>query len=123
MKTHKELKEEYKQKKPKMGVFQIKNIVNGKVFIGSSTDLQAIWHRQNLQLNIGMHPNSNLQKDWKEHGAENFIYEIIEEIKQSEDKPVDYNKEIKTLEEMYIEELQPFNDKGYNRISKRKGNN
>ena len=121
MKTHKELKEEYKQRKHKMGVFQIKNKVNGKVFIGSSTDLQAIWHRQKLQLGIGMHPNKKLQEDWKEHGAENFIYEIIEEIKISEDNTVDYKKEIKTLEEMNIEELQPFNDKGYNKMSKRKG--
>ena len=123
MKTRKELKEEYKQMKHKMGVFQIKNSVNGKVLIGSSPDLQAIWNRQKLQLDIGMHPNSNLQNDWKEYGPEKFIYEIIEEVKQSEDKSADYKKEIKRLEELYIKELQPFNNKGYNTISKSKGSN
>ena len=115
MKTRKELKEEYKQMKFKMGVFQIKNNVNGKIFIGSSLDLIAIWHAQKLQLDIGIHPNSELQKDWKEFGAENFSYEIIEEIKQSDDKPIDYAKEIKVLEEMIIDEVQHFENKGYNR--------
>jgi frataxin-like iron-binding protein CyaY len=115
MKTRKELKEEYKQMKYRMGVFQIKNKINGKVFIGSSTDLKAIWYAQKLQLDAGMHHNSDLQKEWKEYGAEKFIYELLEEIKQTEDKPADYTKEVKALEEMIIEELQPYEPKGYHK--------
>ena len=115
MKTRKELKEEYRQMKFRMGVFQIKNKINGKLFIGSSLDLNAIWHAQKLQLDFGIHPNSDLQKDWKELGAENFSYEILEEIRQIEDKPTDFSKEIKVLEGMIIDELQPFENKGYNK--------
>ena len=118
MKSRKELKEEYKQMKFKMGVFRITNKANGKIFIGSSLDLVAIWHAQKLQLDFGMHQNSELQSDWKKYGPDNFIYEIVEEIKEQDDKPLDYNKEIKALEQMIIEELQPFNDKGYNRVIK-----
>ena len=114
MKTRKEMKEEYKQKKFKMGVFQIKNNSNGKFFVGSSLDLIAIWHAQKLQLNNGMHPNIELQKDWKDFGWENFSYEILDEISQNEDKPIDYAKEIKTLETLIIDELQPFEQRGYN---------
>lgn len=113
MKTRKELKEEYKQMKYKMGVFQIKNNVNGKIFIGSSLDLKAIWFAQKLQLNNGMHQNSELQKDWKEFGADHFSYEIIDEITQKDDSLIDYKKEIKALEEMIIDEIQPFGEKGY----------
>lgn len=118
MKTRKELKEEYKQIKFKMGVFQIKNRINGKIFIGSSLDLIAIWHAQKLQLNFGMHQNNDLQNDWKKYGEDNFSYEILDEIKQSDDKDINYAKEIKALEDMIIEELQPFEDKGYNRRKK-----
>jgi hypothetical protein len=118
MKSHKELKEEYKKMKFKMGVFQIRNKVNGKVFIGSSMDLCAIWHAQKLQLDFGMHQNTDLQNDWKVFGPENFIYEILDEIKQNEDKPADYEKEIKTLEAMIIDEVKPFENKGYNKILK-----
>ena len=119
MKTRKELKEEYKQMKFKMGVFQIKNNINGKIFIGSSLDLKAIWYAQKLQLDMGMHQNSELQKDWKEFGSENFIYEILDEINQTEDKPIDYKKEINTIEDMIIDDLQPFEENGYNKKSKK----
>ena len=119
MKTRKDLKEEYKQMKFKMGVFQIKNNINGKIFIGSSLDLKAIWYAQKLQLDMGMHQNSELQKDWKEFGSENFSYEILDEINQTEDKPIDYKKEIKTLEDMIIDDLQPFEENGYNKKSKK----
>ena len=98
-----------------MGVFQIKNDINGKIYIGSSLDLKAIWYAQKLQLDMGMHQNSDLQKDWKDYGSANFSYEILDVLTQSEDKPIDYDKEIKTLEEMVIEEIQPFGDKGYNK--------
>ena len=114
MKTKKELKEEYKQVKFKMGVFRITNLANSKVFIGSSLDLAAIWYAQKLQLGMGIHHNKELQKDWNHFGSENFTYEILEEIRQSDDSKADFNKEIKALEELRIEEIQPFGDKGYN---------
>lgn len=115
MKTRKELKEEYKQKKFQMGVFQIRNKSNGKVFIGSSLDLMAKWNSQKFQLNAGMHPNIELQKDWDDYGEDNFEYEIIEELKQEEGKVRDYRREIKTLETTILEEHQPYEDKGYNK--------
>jgi hypothetical protein len=115
MQTRKELKEQYKKRKYKMGVFQIKNLINNKIFIGSSQDLEAIWHAQRLQLNVGIHSNGDLQKDWKEFGSENFIFEIVEMIKQNEDKPQDFDKDLKALEEMVVEKLQHFESYGYNK--------
>lgn len=94
-----------------MGVFRIRNLVNGKFFVGSSTDLKAIWFAQKLQLNAGMHPNSGLQADWKELGSDSFIYEILEVITPSDDDAVDHTKEIKALESLIIEELQPLYNK------------
>ena len=117
MKSKKELKNEYKQMKFRIGVFQIRNTVNNKIYIDSSTDLIAIWNRQRFQLNLGSHKNSYLQKDWLEFGEDKFIYEILEEIEQKDETSIDYSKELKTLEVMYIEELKPFNEKGYNNRS------
>ena len=114
MKTRKEMKEEYKQMKFPMGVFQVRNKTNGKVFIGSSADLKAIWYAQKLQLDMGIHANAGLQKDWNEQGAANFVYEILEELKPKDDKSTDYTNDIKTLEKMVIEERQPFDETGYN---------
>jgi len=115
MKNHKELKEEYKNKKFRMGVFRIKNTINSKIFIGSSLNLDAIWNRHKTQLKFGMHPNKELQADWKEYGQENFSYEILAELKEDKEKAADPNKEVKILEQLYVEELEPFDERGYNK--------
>ncbi len=118
MKTRKELKEEYKKMKFKIGVYQIRNKINGKILIGSSLDLNAAWNSQKFQLNFGSHKNDELQKEWKEFGEDNFVYEIVDELKQFEDKDMDYREEVKVLENMLIEELQPFDNRGYNKRKK-----
>lgn len=113
MKTRKEIINDYKRTKSQIGVFQIRNKINNKVFIESSVDLVAIWNRLRFQLNMGSHPNVALQKDWKELGEENFAYEILSEIQQEDGVQVDYRKEAKKLEAMFIEDLQPFGERGY----------
>lgn len=117
MKTRKELKVEYKLHKTTKGVYQIRNKINGKIFIGSSIDLNAIWNRNKTQLNFGNHQNTELQKEWKELGEDAFEYEILSTLKEDEEKEIDFKKEVKFLEELYIDELQPFDEKGYNKKS------
>ena len=114
MKSKKELRDSYKEMKFKVGVFQIRNSVNNKIYIEGSTDLVAIWNKYKFQLTNGLHPSTNLQKEWTEFGQEKFIFEILSEIEQDDTKTIDYRKEANQLEAMFIEELQPFDDKGYN---------
>ncbi len=113
--NRKELKDAYKQQKFKMGVFQIRNAVNQKILVESSINLDAIWNRYRFALNMGGHPNTDLQKEWKEFGEDNFAFEVLAEVKEQEDKVVDYKQEAKTLGEMFIEELQPFGERGYHK--------
>jgi len=114
MASTKQLKDEYRLKKFRIGVFQVRNTVNGKIFVGSSVNLDAIWNRIKVELKFGGHRNTLLQQEWKEFGEDNFRFEILAEIEQKDEDKVDYNKEAKKLEEMFIEELQPFGEKGYN---------
>jgi hypothetical protein len=115
MTTKKELKETYKDRKFPIGVFQIRNTVNNKIFVDSSTDLSAVWNRHCFQLNGGLHPNKALQKDWETFGKEHFVFEILGEIKQDETKTGDqYREEAKQLAALFIEELKPFGERGYN---------
>ena len=96
-----ELKKIYKEMKFKIGVFQLKNTANQKIFAGSSTDLNAIWNRMRTELKFGNYPNVELQKYWKKFGEENLIFEIVSEIKQEEnDKNVNYRKEVKHREKI-----------------------
>jgi len=114
MKTKKELKDAYKQIQFKIGVFQIRNTVNNKVFIDHSVNLDKIWNRHRLELDFGNHRNVVLQKEWKEFGADKFQFEILGEIEQEDNPNIDYAKEAKKLAQMFIEEAQPFGEKGYN---------
>lgn len=117
MKSKKEIKDSFKEMKFQIGVFQIRNMVNNKIYIESSTDLIAIWNRHKFQLNSGLHLNTNLQKEWTEFGQDSFTFEILCEIKQDETKNIDhYRKEAKQFELMFVEELQPFGEKGYNTV-------
>ena len=97
-----------------MGVFQIRNKSNGKIFVDGHSNLDAIWNQHRTQLKFDSHRNTELQNDWNKYGEENFIYEILSELNQEDDN-VDYTKELITLTEMYLEELQPFGEKGYNK--------
>lgn len=105
MKTKKELKEEYKQMKIPMGVFQIKNIKNNKVLIDHSIDMESKWNRHKMELKFGNHRNRSLQKEWNEYGEENFVFEVLSELKSKEEENMNYNKELKTLQNLVIEEL------------------
>ncbi|MET6995952.1 GIY-YIG nuclease family protein [Chitinophaga defluvii] len=113
MKSRKELKQIFREMVFKMGVYQIRNITSNKVFIGSSTDLERAWNGQRVRLDNGIHLNKALQKEWREQGASQFVYEIVEELKDTADPATDYKTEVKILEEMVIAALQPFGDKGY----------
>ena len=108
----KDLKGEYLEMKIPMGIFQIRNLKSGKVFIASSVNLNAIFNRYKVQLVAGSHPNKGLQKDWNESNAENFVFEILEELEPREN--LDDKKELIVLEDLWIEKEMPFDDKGYN---------
>jgi group I intron endonuclease len=63
----------------KSGIYQIKNTQNGKVYIGSSTDIPKRW-RQHLQLlKSGNHHSIHLQRSWNKHFVTDFEFSILEE--------------------------------------------
>lgn len=117
-KRRKELLEEYRQLKTYMGVFQIKNTVNGKIFISACSNLKSRWLTLKGQLDMGRFANSQLQSDWNELGAEAFSYEVLE--KKEKDEATDVRWELKQMEKPWLEKLQPHGNKGYNKPPKNK---
>ena len=108
----KEAKQNYKLNPQPMGVFQIRNLTNEKVFVGSSLNLDGILNRHKFALIAGSHQNKALQADWNEFGAENFAFEILEELEPREN--LDNKRELNFLEDLWLEKLQPFGERGYN---------
>ncbi|CRK81099.1 GIY-YIG nuclease family protein [Neobacillus massiliamazoniensis] len=109
----KELKEEFKQNKTYMGIYQIKNKVNGKIYVDSSPNLKNKWLTLKMQLETGRFANSQLQKDWSQLGEDAFVYEVLEKKEVEED--IDKRWHLKQMAKQWIEKLQPYGDRGYNK--------
>src|SRR3989339_1004204 len=111
----KELKKQYKQTLPPMGIYQIKNLINGKIFIGNSKNLHGKSNSYKFQLNSGVHVNSELQKDYTKYGEQNFTFEVLDTLEPKDDPSYKYDDDLKTLEDLWLEKLQPFGVAGYNK--------
>ena len=114
VKSRQDIKREFKERKKSAGVFQVKNTVNGKVFLGSSLNLEGQLNSHKFKLSLGQHRNKELQKEWNEYGPDKFEFEILEVVKGNEDPNFNLNDELTLLEQIWIEKLQPFGERGYN---------
>ncbi len=113
----KDLIREYKQNERPMGIYQVRNIANGKVLIGASVDLPGIFNRARFQLSMGTHPNKSLQTEWSEYGADNFAFEILDQLSPRPDAG-DPREELKALEDLWLEKVEPYAERGYNERKK-----
>ena len=116
IKTRKEINQEYLERAKPAGVFQIKNTVNGKVLLGSSLNLEGPLNKHKFMLKIGSHKNKALLEDWKQYGEEQFAFEILEVVDVKDDPNFNLKDELTLLEEIWLEKLQPFGEKGYNSV-------
>tara|TARA_R100000664_G_C2757152_1_gene145231 strand:+ start:2211 stop:2789 length:579 start_codon:yes stop_codon:yes gene_type:complete len=60
--------------------YEIKNIKNGKVYIGCSTAHPRRWRQHKLHLRKGTHGNKRLQEDYNTFGLEAFEFSVVEEF-------------------------------------------
>lgn len=111
--NRKELVREYKESKLPMGLFQIKNTINGKLLVGSSQNLPGMLNRMRWQMESGGHPNRALQQDWNQHGAGAFTFEVLDELKHPVQEDYDPTKDLEELLALWLEKLTPYGAKGY----------
>ncbi|NLW90717.1 MAG: GIY-YIG nuclease family protein [Syntrophomonadaceae bacterium] len=99
MDRKKELKEQYKQMKPQMGVFIIRSRSCQRCCIETARDLKGVMNGTVAKLKGGGHLlNRRLQEAWNENGAEDFVIEILETMEyHSEDPQYDYSEDLALL--------------------------
>ena len=110
----KALKKAYLGTPKRMGVYQIRNIVNEKVLVGGTLNLDAIFNRHEFQLRMGKHPNVSLQKEWNQFGEDAFVFEVLDELASREEMRNDSPEDVALLEAIWIEKLTPYGEQGYN---------
>ena len=67
-----------KELKNKSGIYQIRNLVNNKIYIGSATNLRKRLNTHINKLKTNIHENKKLQNAFNKYGERNFTLEIIE---------------------------------------------
>jgi hypothetical protein len=106
----KELLAQYKQMKPPMGVFIIRLKDGNKCHIQTATDLRAVMNGALARLSGGQHPIKELEKEWKEFGAEAFEMKILEELPYDKDEAkTDYTEELSLLQMIWEDKLKKEN--------------
>ena len=114
----KQLTLEYKLGLRPMGVFQIRNKTNDRVFVDSSTNIPGKINRHSFALKMGSHASKSLQTEWNELGESAFEFETIEPVEPRDDANSDYKADLITLEDLWLEKLEPYNERGYNERKK-----
>ena len=118
MTNRRQAKLDYKLSHRPMGVYQIRNTLNGKVWIDSSINVPAKFNRYRLQLNARSHPAQALQSDWNIYGEGAFEFEVLEPLEPREDPRYDYASDLEVLEGLWLEKLEPYDERGYNERKK-----
>ncbi|MNJ95424.1 hypothetical protein D3C87_131360 [compost metagenome] len=88
----KQLKAEFLESKPLMGVLTIYNRAENKTYIADSMNLKALSNRIRFMLNMGQFDKKSLQEDWNRLGEGNFLFENAVIIPFENDKIIDYKK-------------------------------
>lgn len=63
--------------KPVVGIYHIKCLINNKIYIGSSSNIEQRWLMHKFELKEKCHHNSRLQADYNEFGEAAFCFEVI----------------------------------------------
>lgn len=92
---------------PICGVYKIQNIINKKVYIGSSKNIIKRWKNHELYLNKNSHYVKELQEDYNKYGKDSFKFEILENVEKEED--------LRNKERFYIDKYNAIKE-GYNKM-------
>jgi group I intron endonuclease len=59
------------------GIYEIRNLVNGKRYVGSAVDIAKRWREHRKHLKGGRHHSRHLQAAWAKYGDESFAFRIL----------------------------------------------
>lgn len=102
----KQLIREYKQTPRPAGLFVVRNESTSKWFLGATPDLPGMLNRQRFQLEMGSHPDKELQSDWDSLGAASFAIEVLDELDRSDDAAEDISEDLAALKQAWLETLE-----------------
>lgn len=104
----KELQSMYKERKVTGGICAVKNSANGKLLLSAVANLQGYKNRFEFAKITNVSIDKRIEKDWIEFGKEVFELQVLEELDKKETQTSkEFNDDIETLKEMWLEKLDP----------------
>lgn len=92
----KQLLEEYKNRKPEMGVISFRCSATGETFLGISKDTKADFNSTRCKLKANWHPNKRLLALWNQYGENGFELSVLKVLKY-EDPGADHTDKLEEL--------------------------
>jgi group I intron endonuclease len=80
----------------KTGIYKITCEANGMFYIGSSKHIRRRWEHHKTALKRRSHHNHILQSSYNKHGSDTIRYEIIEDLKSTEQRYIDQHYDNQT---------------------------
>ena len=113
MTNRKALKRPYLETKTRAGVYAIRNQITGRALVAGSTNVQGTLNRHHFELRHGQHRNAKLEQDWVEHGGTNFLFDVLDRVKPSEDPAFNAAQELEMLVSLWLQEIPCVGELGY----------
>jgi hypothetical protein len=76
----------YKERKTIPGIYAVRCVPTGQVWVGSTPDLAAVQNRLWFGLRMGSSPHRGVQAAWRDHGPDQFAYEEVERLLEEPDR-------------------------------------
>jgi hypothetical protein len=106
----KEMVSQYKQTPLPMGVYQIRCLAEPKCYIETAKNLKGKMNGDVFKLSAGNHVNKELQRDWNHYGKDQFIVDVLEELKHNPEEPeADYTEDLEILKSIWTDKLTEEN--------------
>ena len=90
----------------KSAIYCIKNLVNGKCYVGSAVDISKRKSSHWKMLQSDRHHSKKLQNSWNKYGGAVFTFEVIEIVEE--------RKSLISREQHWIDLFQSAGERGYN---------
>jgi hypothetical protein len=90
-------------------VYEIKNKVTSRSYIGQTTALKLRWNKHKSQLSLGKHASPDLQRDYNEHGLDSFEFSVIQEYPCDTSREILFEHEQRLIDEYFAEGKDLYN--------------
>lgn len=98
----KALVEEWKNRRPEMGVISLRCKATGEIFLGISKETKADFNSTRAKLSSGTHPNKRLAELWNQYGEAGFEFSVPA-LLEYEDPLEDHTRDLEALRDRLLE--------------------